>query len=166
MLKKFFFTAFVTLLVAGCASVPMEPQEASDQAKRFETPAEGNAAIYVYRDSFVGKALKKDLWINDECLGRSAPDVFFYKQLPGDQEYTIATESEFSPNRLQILMEKGKNYFVRQYIKLGVFVGGADLEVVEADKAKESISKLALAQSGNCSRALSTPSESEASETL
>lgn len=144
--------------------MPMESKEASDQAKRFEMPAENNAAIYVYRDSFVGKALKKDIWINGECLGESAPDVFFYKQLPGDQEYTIATESEFSPNTLQLLMEKGKSYFVRQYIKLGVFVGGADLEEVDAEKAKSSISKLALAQNGNCSRALTKPTVSEASK--
>src|SRR5690625_3935394 len=138
MFKKSPVSILITMLFAGCASVPMESQEASDYAKRFEAPDEGNAAVYVYRDSAVGTALKKDLWIDGECIGESAPDVFFYKQVPGDREYTIATESEFSPNLLRLMMEKGKNYFVRQYIKLGVFVGGADLEVVEPEKAKES----------------------------
>ena len=151
-MKKLITAFSIALLMTGCASVPMESPEASAQAKRFEEPSEGNAGLYIYRDSFVGKALKKDLWVNGECIGESASDVFFYKQFPGDKEYVISTESEFSPNSLKILLEKGKNHFVRQYIKLGVFVGGADLELIEPEKAKESLAKLKLAKSGVCSR--------------
>lgn len=31
----------------------------------------------------------------------------------------ISTESEFSPNDLNLTADAGKNYFVRQYIKVG-----------------------------------------------
>lgn len=142
----------------------MESKEASAQAKRFDVPADGNAGLYVYRDSFVGKALKKDIWVNDDCLGESASDVFFYTQLPGDKEHTISTESEFSPNSMRLLLERGKNYFVRQYIKLGAFVGGADLEVIEPEKAKASITKLGLAKSGTCSGPLQAIADSDATD--
>lgn len=152
MLKKILITASIALFITGCASVPMESSEISNQAKQFEDPEEGNAGLYIYRDSFVGKALKKDVWVNDECVGESASSVFFYKQVPGNEEYIISTESEFSPNSLSIMLEQGKNYFIRQYIKLGVFVGGADLEIIEPEKAKESIAKLELAKSGVCSK--------------
>lgn len=164
MIKKVLFVLCIASFLGGCASVPMESQEASDQAKKFDAPADGNAGLYVYRDSFVGKALKKDIWINDDCLGESASDVFFYKQLPGDKEYAVSTESEFSPNSLSLLLERGKNYFVRQYIKLGAFVGGADLEVIEPEEAKASISKLELAKSGACSGPLKPSSDPVASE--
>lgn len=159
MFKKALLVVFFTSFLGGCASVPMESKEASAQAKKFDMPADGNAGLYVYRDSVVGQALKKDIWVNDDCLGESASDVFFYKQVPGDKEYTISTESEFSPNSIRLLVERGKNYFIRQYIKLGAFVGGADLEVIEPEKAKVSISKLELAKSGTCSEPLDASAE-------
>lgn len=140
------------LLLTGCASVNMTSQAESDKAKEFSMPSEGNAGVYVYRDSFVGKALKKDLWIDGECLGESANGVFFHKEVAGNQKHKIETESEFSPNALEIFMESGKNYFVRQFIKMGVFVGGSDLQQVTEAQGKVHLAKLQLAQSGNCSK--------------
>jgi hypothetical protein len=34
---------------------------------------------------------------------------------------------------------------------MGVFVGGANLEIVDAEKGKEDVSKLEMAKTGNCS---------------
>lgn len=141
-----------TALISGCASVPMESKEASIKAKQFNLPTEGHSGLYVYRDSFVGKALKKDIWIDGECIGESAPDVFFYKEVKGGQQHTISTESEFSPNMLTIDTLSGTNYFIKQYIKLGVFVGGAGLELVDAEKGKNAVMKLELAKQGACSK--------------
>jgi hypothetical protein len=38
------------------------------------------------------------------------------------------------------------NYFVRQYVKLGVFVGGANLEVVPAEEGKKGVLECELAR--------------------
>lgn len=151
MNKNFAIAALAAALISGCASVPMESKEASSRAKQFNPPAAGNSGLYIYRDSFVGKALKKDIWVDGKCLGESAPDVFFYEEVKGDQEHNISTESEFSPNILTIKTATGQNYFIRQYIKLGVFVGGANLELVSEEEGKKAISSLALAQKGTCS---------------
>lgn len=151
MRKKFAAIAIATALISGCASVPMESKEASLKAKQFNLPTEGHSGLYVYRDSFVGKALKKDIWIDGKCIGESAPDVFFYTEVKSGQQHTISTESEFSPNLLTINTLPGTNYFVSQYIKLGVFVGGAGLELVDEEKGKEAIMKLDLAKQGTCS---------------
>lgn len=152
-MSKYIATAALTaILISGCASVPMESKEASTQAKQFNPPSAGHAGLYVYRDSFVGKALKKDIWLDGKCLGESAPDVFFYDEVKGDQEHTISTESEFSPNALAINTAAGQNYYIRQYIKLGVFVGGANLELVNESEAKQAIASLALATKGTCSQ--------------
>lgn len=69
----------------------------------------------------------------------------------GDKQYKISTESEFSPNSIEKLLTSGKNYFFRQFIKMGVFVGGADLEEVQEEQAKSEIAGLDLAKQGNCS---------------
>lgn len=140
--------AGVALLFSGCsATVPMEPKELSREAKLFSPPSEGNAGIYIYRDSVIGSALKKDLFIDGEYIGSSAPNVFFYEEVEGDKEHEVSTESEFSDNTLTIATQKGKLYFLRQYIKLGVFVGGANLEEIDEQKAKKAIKKLDLAKS-------------------
>jgi len=151
MNKKLLSVVAAAFIVTGCASVPMESKEASVKAKQFNRPTEGHSGLYVYRDSFVGKALKKDIWIDGKCIGESAPDVFFYEEVKSGQPHTISTESEFSPNDLTINTLAGTNYFINQYIKMGVFVGGAGLELVNEEKGKNAVMKLELAKQGTCS---------------
>lgn len=131
----------------------MATKAESAKAKEFNTPGAGKAGLYVYRDSFVGKALKKDIWVNGECLGESAPDVFFYTEVAGGKTHKIDTESEFSANALELATEANKNYFVRQYIKMGVFVGGAGLELIPEQQGKQDVAKLEMAKTGKCSSA-------------
>ncbi|MDX5377812.1 MAG: DUF2846 domain-containing protein [Halomonas sp.] len=143
----------VLALMTGCASVNMASQQESSQAKQFEAPEEGMAGVYVFRkQSPFGAALKKDIWIDGECIGESARGVFFYHQVEGGQEHEVATESEFSPNTLSLMTESGNNYFVEQYIKIGAFVGGANLRLVDEEQGMEEVSKLSMATPGNCSQ--------------
>lgn len=142
-----------TILITGCASVDMASKAESAKAKEFNPPNHGNAGVYIYRDSFVGKALKKDVWIDGKCIGESAPDVFFYTEVEGGKNHKIDTESEFSPNTLELMFETGKNYFIRQFIKMGVFVGGAGLEQIPVEQGKKDVAKLEMAKPGKCSAA-------------
>lgn len=151
MKTVFAVTLFAALFISGCASVEMASKEESARAKEFNPPTQGNAGVYVYRDSFVGKALKKDIWIDSKCIGESAPDVFFYTEVEGGKTHKIDTESEFSPNTLELMFETGKNYFVRQFIKMGVFVGGAGLEQIPEEQGKMDVVKLEMAKPGKCS---------------
>jgi len=145
------FTLTATLLISGCASVEMVSKIESAKAKKFNSPSQGTAGVYIYRDSRLGTALKKDVWIDGKCIGESAPDVFFYTEVVGGKNHKVDTESEFSPNTLELMFEAGKNYFIRQFIKLGIFVGGAGLEQIPEEKGKIDIAKLERAKSGWCS---------------
>ncbi len=141
-MNKFIVTAALGMtLITGCTSVPMESKENNTVAKQFNSPSEGKAGLYVYRNGTLGAAIKKDVWVDGNCLGETAPNMFFYEEILSGQEHKISTESEFSPNDLIIKTEDGKNYFVSQYIKLGVFVGGAGVELVEENVSKEIVSK-------------------------
>jgi hypothetical protein len=151
MMRKIALVILLSALFTGCASVKMESKEDSAKAKQFAQPQAGNSGLYIYRDSFVGKALKKDIWVNGKCVGESAPDVFFYTEVAGGKEHSISTESEFSPNAMMLLVAAGKNYFIRQYIKMGMFVGGAGLEVIPEEEGKTAVAKLELAKPGTCS---------------
>jgi hypothetical protein len=151
-MNKALTTIAVTVLLAtGCTSVPMESKEKSELAKQYNSPSEGKAGLYVYRSGSFGGALKKDVWLNGKCVGETAPNMFFYEEIAGNTEHKVSTESEFSPNDLIVKTESGKNYFVSQYIKMGVFVGGAGVELVDEEKGKKQISKLDMAITGKCS---------------
>lgn len=138
------------LLFSGCASVPTESVETSNALKQFNTPAANTAGLYVYRKGGMGQSLKKDLWVDGVCLGQSAPNVFFYKEVTGDTDHTITTQSEFGNNDLVVPMQSGENYFVKQYIKPGVFVGGANLKLMDKEQAQQDLQKLDLATQGTC----------------
>lgn len=140
------------LFVSGCAKVPMEPKEVSAKAKSFNTLSEGNSGLYIYRGSGPGSALKKSIYVDNKCLGASAPNVFFYKSVKGNKEHNISTESEFSDNSLLIKTESGKNYFINQFIRMGVFVGGANLKIVDEEIGKKAVSELEMAKNGTCDK--------------
>ena len=151
-MKKIFFATLVlgAILFSGCSTVPLEPKEISLEAQSFNAPPEGSSGLYIYRDSILGSALKKDIFVDNKCVGASAPKVFFYQAVKGDEEHEITTQSEFSPNKLSLRTQSGKNYFIRQYIKLGVFLHGADLELIEEEKGKKAILELEMAKEGMC----------------
>lgn len=151
-MKIFSLLAIATsIALTGCASVDMAPKEESARLKQFNAPSAQNAGVYVYRNSALGGALKKDIWVDGNCLGESAPDVFFFTEVAGGKMHKLSTESEFSPNDLELNVEAGKNYFIRQYIKMGAFVGGAGLEMVPEQQGKTDVAKLELAKAGKCS---------------
>lgn len=152
MNKVLIATAVAASFLSGCASVPMESNEQTDMAKKFIPPSNGNAGFYIYRSGGVGGALKKDVWVDEKCIGETAPNVFFFEEVSGGEEHKVSTESEFSPNDLVVKTEGGKNYFIQQYIKFGVFVGGAGVELVEDEKGKKAVQKLKMAKKGTCSK--------------
>lgn len=151
MKKVLLATAVAVSLLSGCASVPMSTMENTQLAKQFNAPSEGHAGLYIYRTGGPGGALKKDVWVDDVCVGETAPNVFFYEEVKGDVEHKISTESEFSPNNMQLKTESGQNYFVKQYIKIGVFVGGANVELVNEAEGESSVKELGMAIKGTCS---------------
>ena len=134
-----------TVLVSGCASVPMAPKEADAALKTFPAPTADKAALYVYRNSFVGQALKKTVTLDGVVIGETANKVYFYKEItPG--EHTLATESEFSDNAVTFHAAPGQTYFAEQYIKMGVFVGGAGIRIVDGEVGKKGIAECSLAK--------------------
>ena len=151
-MNKFLISiAVTTALISGCTSVPMASKEKSDLAKQYNVPSDGKAGLYIYRSGVFGGALKKDVMLNGKCIGETAPNIFFYEEVIGDKEYKVSTESEFSANDLLVNAENGKNYFISQYMKMGLFVGGAGLELVDEEKGKKEVTELEMAKKGHCS---------------
>jgi len=147
MFKKLIFLLILVLLVTltGCASVPMAPTVDNQLRKQFLAPSKGKSGLYIFRDSSFGAALTKKISIDDQTIGATASKTFFYREItPG--QHKLSTQSEFGNNDLSLKTNSGRNYFVRQYIKMGVFTGGANLEQVSEEEGKKAVLDCNLAQ--------------------
>ncbi|MFG5779290.1 DUF2846 domain-containing protein [Comamonas sp. J-3] len=150
MSSKIILSLALASVLTGCASVNMASKAESAQAKAFNAPSKGKAAVYIYRNGAFDGSSKKDIFINGKCLGESVANVFFYTELEANKTHKIETESEFSPNGIDLPTQPDATYFVRQYIKMGAFVPGANLEIVSEAQGKADIAPLEMAQPGQC----------------
>ena len=138
-------TLSASLVISGCASVPMASKEQDAVLKAFAKPAVDKAGLYVYRNSLVGQALKKNVYVDGVLLGETANKVYFYKEIsPG--QHQLSTESEFSDNAINFQANSGNNYFAEQYIKMGVLVGGANVKMVSDEKGMQNVLECDLAK--------------------
>jgi hypothetical protein len=147
MLKKVIVVVAIitSILFTGCASVRMASKEADLALKNFAQPPSDKAGLYIYRNSWIGQALKKDIYLDSVLIGETANKVYFYKLIsPG--QHTLSTESEFGENGITFQADSGKNHFAEQYIKFGVFVGGAGIEMVDEEVGMKEVLDCSLAE--------------------
>ena len=146
MIKKITYLLALSFIFIGCSpKIPMAPEKLDIMRKQFNVPANNKSGIYIYRNSFVGSALTKTVYIDDKTLGAIANKTYLYKEVaPG--KHKLATTSEFSPNILVINTVKGKNYYFNHYIKMGLVVGGANIKAVSDEEGKKEILECKLAQ--------------------
>lgn len=123
---------------AGCASVPMASKNQDAASKEFKAPPPNKSGLYIYRNNFTGKSLKRTLTVDGVNIGATANRIYFHKEIPPGT-HTLSTESEFGDNSLVFTAEGGKNYYFRQYIKMGVFVGGSGIESVTEEEGQNAI---------------------------
>ena len=144
MVKKLLILLAISY-ITGCASVPMASKEEDNAKKQFSAPPAGYSGLYIYRNSNFGGALKKDVFIDGKLIGETAPMTYFYRKVkPG--KHTLSTESEFSNNDIILQAKNGENHFVNQYIKMGLFVGGAGLALVSEKEGKSGVLECGLAK--------------------
>lgn len=141
----FIFLLLGTTLFSGCASVPLASKQQDSNAKTFSKPPADKAGLYVFRNSLMGQALKKAILLDGVLIGHTANKIYFYKEIPVGN-HTLSTESEFGDNSITFQAEGGKNYYARQYMKMGVFLGGSDIEMVSEDEGKQEVLECELAQ--------------------
>ena len=146
MIKKIITLLLVSylLLLYGCSSVQMASKDEDLALKNFTLPPSSKAGLYIYRNSLAGVFVMREIYVDSVFIGVTANQVYFFLELsPGT--HIISTQSEFGENALTFEAEGGKNYFVEQYIKMGVFSGGSNVEMVSEEVGKEQVLKCELA---------------------
>jgi len=131
-------------IFTGCsATVDLASLAQDREAKQFVTPDNDHSGIYIFRDSFLGKAVEKKVIVDSKLLGKTVNETYIYVIVPSGIHH-IETESEFSNNTLEIYTLGGQNYFIRQYTKMGLLIFGANLVEEDENVGKKSIMKRRL----------------------
>lgn len=127
---------FLFALLGGCASVSMTSLEADRQAKDFVVAAD-KSNIYLYRNEMFGGAIAMPVSLDGKMAGRTGPETFFLWQVePGQHEVVSHTENEA---RLRLTTEAGKNYFIWQEVKMGMWTARSQLHEVTEEEGRAGV---------------------------
>ncbi len=140
--RLFAAVALVASLV-GCATVPMAPVEADAAAKQFTTLAD-KANIYIYRNETFGAAVKMPVLINGMSVGDTGSMTYIFRQVPAGKHVITSKAENDSTITLEVV--GGRNYFVWQEVKMGLWAARSQLQQVDEAKGRAAVSECKLVQ--------------------
>jgi hypothetical protein len=128
-------------MMAGCASVPMASAEKDAAAKTYAVKPD-KANIYIYRNENFGAAIKMPVAVDGRLVGDTASKTYLKVEVtPGNHTVTSKTENDANLN-LQTIA--GKNYFVWQEVKMGMWAAGSQLQQVDDATGKAGVDECKL----------------------
>lgn len=138
--------ALVAVLTAGCASVPMASSDMDMQVKQFYVPP-GKSRIYVYRNEYMGGALKTMITLDGKVVGSTAPKTYFALDVtPG--KYVLGCIVQQNTDSLSVNATAGKSVFVWQEMKLGTWSPSCALNLMDDHAGRNGVMESRLAQTG------------------
>ena len=130
-----------TVLVSGCASVPMASVERDTQSKTFSVKPD-KANVYIYRNESLGAAVKMDVDFDAKPIGQTVAKSYFALEVePG--KHILISKAE-NDSVLDVNAEAGKNYFVWQEVKMGLLYARNKLQFVDDATGKAGVSECKL----------------------
>lgn len=138
------FVIVIVAALSGCASVPMASLDQDTKAKNF-TPAPDKASIFIYRNETFGAAIPVTVSVNDRTIGQTASKTYFrFNVNPG--KYVVKAHAE-NVAELSVQADAGKNYFIWQEMKMGMWSARANLTQVDETKGRAGVTESKLISS-------------------
>lgn len=137
--------ALVAGALSGCASVQMASVEADTGAKQF-VPRKGYSNIYFYRNETFGAAVAMTVSLDGRVMGRTGPQTYFlWEVAPGRHEIASHTENTA---KITIDAKEGRNHYVWQEVKMGMWQPGSLLHEVNEEEGKKGVLECKRAAEG------------------
>ena len=140
MLKRPFFVVALScgLFLSSCAS---GPSYAEIQSTLPSIP-KGKGRVFVYRPTAFGAAVKPDVMIDQNIVGKSVGRGFFYTDQPtGSHEISIKTEMT---HKNTVTVQSGKPSFVKCSVMPGLLVAHVLPKQVDQATGNSEIQKCKL----------------------
>lgn len=131
------------IAISGCASVPMGTSARDAELKTFKVSPD-KAAIYIYRNEFMGKAATMDVAIDGKTIGQTASKTYLYIELPPGLHIIRSTAEDI--DTIHIDIKAGTLTYVWQEVKVAAFYVGSKLHLVSPEEGRKGVleSRLAL----------------------
>jgi hypothetical protein len=104
----------------------------------------GMANIYVYRNEAMGGAVKMPVALNGRMVGDTAAKTFLLLEVPAGS-HTLVSKTE-NDSTLKVDTVAGRNYFVWQEVKMGMFAARSALQLVDEGTGKAGVAECKLVQ--------------------
>ncbi|NSL56222.1 DUF2846 domain-containing protein [Uliginosibacterium aquaticum] len=143
MIRRILTCSFLAAaaLLTGCASVPMATPEQDAAAKSFAVTAD-KANVYIYRNESFGGAVKMPVVVDGKIVGDTLAKTYIKQEVaPGS--HTIISKAE-NDAELKFDVAAGKNYFVWQEVKMGIWMARSALTLVDEAQGKEGVAECKL----------------------
>jgi hypothetical protein len=136
-MKKFSFLFLITFLfLVGCAAPLKAPPEKDSAAKSF-VPLRNKSSLYVFRNENYGGAVGMPISINGTAIGETAAKTFFRLDLePG---YYLVSSSAENTSELALTLIEGRNHFVWQEVRMGVWKARTALSQVDEKTGRDGV---------------------------
>ena len=133
-------SASLTLLLAAtaCANVPVADPQADAEGKRFDTPAPGGGALYIYRSELMGFARPIDINIAGGSGAELGARTYVrFEGPPGPVD--IACRIGDHQGQLEVMIEPGRMRFVEASTKVGLMMPDCQLNEVSPDQGRAAV---------------------------
>ena len=130
-------------------STASDPKEAlsskeKDAKAKALTPAGGKALVYVVRPSSLGGLIKMTVRCDNVEIGSTKAGNFVYAMIdPGS--HTLTSSAENTAN-LEITLEAGKTYYVKQQVLMGFVIAETNLKVLDDKDGQKDLKKCRLSK--------------------
>lgn len=113
-----------------------EPATVTNNTGKNSSLIKGKATVYIIRNSSIGSLIKMSVECNGMKIGSTKAKQYVYTVLdPGD--FTFTSKTPENSGTLNITVEPGNTYYIKQQVKMGIVVARTGLELMnDADGIK------------------------------
>lgn len=137
-------SGLVIFFLTGCVAVQTASLEKDSKAKLFVTD-EKLSNVYLYRNENFGMAIGMPVVVDGKIAGKTGAKSFFnWKLEPGEHVFKSLTENT---SVLNLKTEAGKNYFIWQEVKMGMWSARSLLQEVSSEIGEKGVNECKLLES-------------------
>ena len=126
------------LALGACASGPMAPPQADQDAKRFDQPPPDKGTLYIYRPGWLGLAQAIDVAIVGGATAQLGSHTYIRLDgPPGPVEIDCKVGDNNAAHQVEI--QDGQTRYVEVSIKVGWWLPGCEIAEVPPDQGQAAV---------------------------
>ena len=147
-LKALIASVTIALLLTSCAAtVPMMSERDDGLAKQFRPAPLNKSNIYLYRDEFLGSAVAFNISLDGHMEGQTGAQTYYLWTVnPGRH---VISSAEENVDTITLYTKPGKNYYIWQEVKMGMFSPRVALHQVDEATGKQAVLQCKRAKSSD-----------------